>query len=204
MSLNIMEIFSRRYIREYFSRNKLFILVTVALFFISAIVGVVTSETIKPFMLQIFEEMIKSLPPDATAFDEAVYLFNNNIRANIIILIGGALFSIISVLAIIVNGLLVGFTATIVEPHVFLVGILPHGIFEIPATLLSLVGALLITKLEIKLIISLVAGNLRDELMESNLIIKDIVLTFIITLALLVIAAIIEAYITPSLINMVI
>lgn len=204
MSLNLREIFSLNYVREYIFRNKTFILISIVLFVLSVIIGIVASESIKPFVLEIFKQMMGSLPENATAFDEAVFLFNNNIKANIIILLGGLLFSIISVFAIIINGMVVGFTATMIQPYVFIVGIFPHGIFEIPATLLSLVGAFLITKLELNLISSLLSGHLRDELRESKQIVKDIILTFITTFVFIVIAAIIEAYITPALLNMVI
>ena len=101
------------------------------------------------------------------------------------------------------NGLIIGFTYTLVTPIQFIVGILPHGIFELPATILSLVGAFIITKLEINLLNALFKKHLKEEINKSDKLVKDIVLTFIIILVLLIIAAIIEAGVTPMLLSMV-
>lgn len=204
MLANLMEIFSLKYIREYLSRNRELIIISFALFVLSVIVGAVISDSIRQYVLEIFRILANSIPKNATTFDQAIYLFTNNIRANIVIMLGGLIFSIISVFAIILNGLIVGFTATITKPAVFLVGIIPHGIFEIPAMILSLVGAFLITKMEINIIRSILDGRLKDEIIKSEQTIKDILLSFVMVLVLLVVAAFIEAYITPVLLHMVI
>ncbi|MBE6485799.1 MAG: stage II sporulation protein M [Methanosphaera stadtmanae] len=203
MTLNITEIFGKRYLKEYFSRNKVYILISVFILIASAVLGVIFSDIIKEFVIEILENIVLSMPENPTVYNEATFLFQNNIRANIIIMLGGLFFSIFSILAIIMNGLIIGFTYTIVTPLQFIVGILPHGIFELPATVLSLVGAFLITKLEINLLDALFKKQLKEEIGKSNEIIKDIVLTFIIILILLIIAAIIEAGVTPVLLSMV-
>ena len=203
MTLNISEIFGKRYLKEYISRNKVYILISFFILIASAVLGVVFSDIIKEFVIKILENILLSMPENHTVYNEATFLFQNNIRANIIIMLGGLLFSIFSILAIILNGLIIGFTYTLVTPIQFIVGILPHGIFELPATALSLVGAFLITKLEINLLDALFKKRLKEELIASNYIIKDIVLTFIIIVILLIFAAIIEAGVTPVLLSMV-
>lgn len=203
MALNILEIFSKGYLKEYFSRNKNLILISFIILIASAFLGVIFSNVIREFVIKILKEIMLSMPENPTVYNEATFLFQNNIRANIIIMLGGLLFSIFSVLAIIMNGLVIGFTYTLVTPVQFIVGILPHGIFELPATVLSLVGALLITKLEINLLDALFKKRLKEEIAESNYIIKDIILTFLIIVILLIIAAIIEAGVTPVLLSMV-
>lgn len=203
MTSNLTEIFSKRYLKEYISRNKSLILIAFFILIVSAVLGVVFKDIIREFVTEIFKNMISGLPENPTVYDEAKFLFQNNIRANIIIMLGGLFFSIFSILAIIMNGLIIGFTYTLVTPIQFIVGIVPHGIFELPATVLSLVGAFLITKLEINLLDALFKRRLKEEIGESNEIIKDIVLTFIIILILLIFAAIIEAGVTPVLLSMV-
>lgn len=203
MALNILEIFSKGYLKEYFSRNKNLILISFIILIASAFLGVVFSDVIQQYVTQILKEIILSMPENPTVYNEATFLFQNNIRANIIIMIGGLLFSIFSILAIIMNGMIIGFTYTLVTPIQFIVGILPHGIFELPATILSLVGAFIITKLEINLLNALFKKRLKEEINKSDKLVKDIVLTFIIILVLLIIAAIIEAGVTPVLLSMV-
>ena len=203
MSLNITEIFTKKYLVEYLSRNKSLILASLLLFILSVIVGIIASESIKPIMIELLKQVFEKAPENPTFIQQALFLFSNNMRANIIILLGGILFSIISVLIIILNGIIVGFTSTLLPPTIFIVGIFPHGIFEIPATVLSLVGALLITKLEINIISLLLAGDLRNRIGELSVTVKDIILTVMITIVLLIIAAIIEAGVTPTLLNIV-
>lgn len=203
MALNILEIFSKGYLKEYFSRNKNLILISFIILIASAFLGVIFSDVIQQYVTEILKEIFLSMPENPTVFNEATFLFQNNIRANIIIMIGGLFFSIFSVLAIIMNGLIIGFTYTLVTPIQFIVGIIPHGIFELPATILSLVGAFIITKLEINLLNALFKKRLKEEINKSDKLVKDIVLTFIIILVLLIIAAIIEAGVTPVLLSMV-
>jgi len=203
MRLNILEIFSKEYLREYFSRNKKLILISFIILIASAFLGAIFSDVIQQYVTEILKEIFLSMPENPTVYNEAIFLFQNNIRANIIIMIGGLFFSIFSVLAIILNGLIIGFTYTLVTPIQFIVGILPHGIFELPATILSLVGAFIITKLEINMLNALFKKRLKEEINKSDILVKDILLTFIIILVLLIIAAIIEAGITPMLLNMV-
>lgn len=203
MTSNLTEIFSKHYLKEYISRNKSLILIAFFILIVSAVLGVIFKDIIREFVTEIFKNMISGLPENPTVYDEAKFLFQNNIRANIIIMLGGLFFSIFSILAIIMNGLIIGFTYTLVTPIQFIVGIVPHGIFELPATVLSLVGAFLITKLEINLLDALFKRRLKEEIGKSNEIIKDIILTFIIILILLIFAAIIEAGVTPVLLSMV-
>ncbi len=203
MALNILEIFSKGYLKEYLSRNKNLILISFIILIASAFLGVVFCDVIQQYVTEILKEIFLSMPENPTVYNEAIFLFQNNIRANIIIMIGGLLFSIFSVLAIIMNGMIIGFTYTLVTPIQFIVGILPHGIFELPATILSLVGAFIITKLEINLLNALFKKRLKEEINKSDKLVKDIVLTFIIILVLLIIAAIIEAGVTPVLLSMV-
>lgn len=203
MTSIVPSIFSKTYIKEYFSRNKTLIIIATLLLIFSSLLGFIFSGVIKAYVIEILKEIILSVPPNPTVLEEAQYLFLNNIRANIIIMLGGFLFSTMSVLAVILNGMVIGFTYTLVTPLQFAVGILPHGIFELPAVILALVGAFKITIMEFNLINALFKHRLREELANSKTIMKDIVLTFILILILLIIAALIEAGITPVLLHMV-
>jgi len=69
---------------------------------------------------------------------------------------------------------------------------------------MSLMGAFIITKIEINLIRALFRHEFVSEIRNSATIAKDVLVTFIISFILLVIAAIIEAAVTPALLSMVI
>src|SRR5258708_2458561 len=87
----------------------------------------------------------------------ALFLFGNNIRATFLIFLGGLVsFSVLGMLAYLVNFGLIGgvlgvFKILGYSPLLFFVaGLLPHGIFEIPALILSSAvvlwfGAVLVT-----------------------------------------------------------
>lgn len=203
MTSRFLEIFTKEYLKEYFSRNKVFIIIATILLILSSILGVLISDFVKSFIMQILENMVFSFPSNASVTEEAIYLFQNNIQANILIMLGGFLFSIFSVLSVIFNGIIIGFTYTLVTPLQFFVGIVPHGIFELPALILALTGAFNITKLEINLLDALFKHKFKEELGNSKTIITDIILTFLIILVLLIFAAVIEAAVTPLLLVMV-
>lgn len=203
MTNPLFEMFSREYLKEFFSRNKIFIIISVLLLIISALSGIIFSEYIKELLLELMKTMVMNVPENPTVIQEASYLFQNNITANFIILLGGVFFSILSISAMIVNGMLIGFLYTLVTPVQYFVGLAPHGIFELPALILSLACAFNITSLEIKLINALFKKEFKEELSNSKQVIKDIIFSIIIITILLIIAAIIEAGVTPALLHMV-
>jgi stage II sporulation protein M len=73
-----------------------------------------------------------------------VKLFFNNLEACLLLFLGGASFGILTIFIMSLNGILIGAIMEIVSkdhPLIFVAAaILPHGIFEIPAFILS--GAL--------------------------------------------------------------
>lgn len=146
--------------------------------------------------------MLSQIPTNNGFVAEAWFLFQNNMRANLLIILFGFLFSIFSVLSIVINGLVIGFTYTMVSPIQFVAGIVPHGIFELSAVVLSLTASFIATKFEINLFKALFKHEFKEELYKSKSLINDIIFTVIIVFVLLIIAAVIEAGITPVVLNM--
>ena len=129
----------------------------------------------------------------------ALFIFANNIRATLFVFLGGIIsFSVLGVLAFLLNiGLvggvlgsvkLMGYSPTLL----FVAGLLPHGIFEIPALMIASaivlrIGAVLVTPQLGKSM-----GQIALELLA------DWAKIFIgLVVPLLAIAAVIEAYVTP-------
>ena len=146
--------------------------------------------------------MISQFKPNSGFAEEALFLFKNNLRANLMIILSGFLFSVISVLSIILNGMLIGFTYTMVSPLQFVAGIVPHGIFELSAVILALTASFIATKFEIKMIIALFKHNAKEEFNNSRIYLSDILFTVLLVFVLLIIAAVVEAGVTPVLLNM--
>jgi uncharacterized membrane protein SpoIIM required for sporulation len=129
----------------------------------------------------------------------AVFIFTNNLRATIVILLGGITsFSVLGMIAYLVNITLVGLVMGVFKLigysplTLFAAGLLPHGIFEIPALMLTTAMMLRIGALMVTPQIGKSMGQVIFELLADWLKI------FIgVVVPLLAVAALIEAYITP-------
>ncbi len=190
-----MSIFSKNYVKDYFIRNRNLILLGIIIFVFSIIVGYVFNGVFKDIMLEAMKNM--NIPLDDPV-KGTVALFLNNIRVNLMMILLGFTFSVISVMVLFVNGVLIGFVTSIVPGHIIFLYTFPHGIFEIPALFLAILGSFLVTKFEIKLLKGIFQNGktFKGELHDSGLLIKDIVLTIVLVTVLLCIAAVIEANFT--------
>lgn len=85
-----------------------------------------------------------------------------------------------------------------------LVAVMPHGIFEIPSGIFAMAGGLMLFITEINVIKAILTRNsVKEAINDSDKLIKDAIISTIIVFILLVIAAFIEIFITPLLMNMV-
>ncbi len=133
----------------------------------------------------------------------AVFIFENNVRATFLILVGGAVsFSVLGVIVYLINVGLIGGVLGVFKlmgyspALLFAAGLLPHGIFEIPALMLSSaivlqIGAALVTPQ---------AGKSMGQVVLELL--ADWAKIFLgVVIPLLAVAAVIEAYVTPSILS---
>jgi uncharacterized membrane protein SpoIIM required for sporulation len=146
--------------------------------------------------------------PDIRTFSEhitAPYLFLNNTRAVVIIfLLGLFSFSVLGVLLYMTNiGLMGGLFALLqllgMNPWpVFFAGVLPHGIFEIPALM---IGSAAMLYFGASIVTPQVGKSMGEVILE---LLADWMKVFLgVVVPLLAVAALIEAYITPTLLAMV-
>jgi stage II sporulation protein M len=131
----------------------------------------------------------------------APFLFLNNTRAVILIFFAGLFsFSVLGVLLYMVNiGLLGGVFALLqllgLHPwSIFLAGVVPHGIFEIPALMIGSAVALYIGA---SIVTPQTGKSMGEVILE---LIADWLKIFLgVVVPLLAVAALIEAYVTPGL-----
>lgn len=183
----------------FLNRNKKVILIAVLIMLISAMVGAGITYMNANGRFNQISSRLSSNATDTGDEDGigAIELFIHNFTVDLITIFGGFLFSIISLFMVIFNGISIGGPFGIDLPYAC-AGILPHGIIEYAASALALAIAFKITQLEIKVIKN---RNLRDTLKEHETDIKDIFVIFVVMVIFLVIAAIIEAHITPIVIK---
>ena len=195
----MIEIFTKAYIKGYFSRNKKVILIALAIFLVFFVIGIIVGniQAGDNYGL-ITKEMSKSnvAIPFSEVSGGAMGLFIHNLSVDLMIFIGGFLFSIISVLLIIFNAVTIGIPFGS-DFYFATLSIIPHFIFEyLGGSVFTLTGAFLITKLEIDIIKK---RSFREAVSDSY-ILKDILFSLILTVIFLFIAAVIEAYVTPGIV----
>ncbi len=140
-------------------------------------------------------------------FDDAgnlsvVGLLLNNVRACMAAIgLGIIPFLFLPVIALVTNsaiiGTLFGLSMELGLPiGTMIAGILPHGIFEIPALIMAISLGIYVCKEITMRILKKREGSLREDLADAGRFLALIILPLIIT------AAVIEAYITPLVIEM--
>jgi len=154
-----------------------------------------------------------SLPSEyITAFEEqfgsisalpkpliALFIFLKNTSALLISFVLSPILCLVPILALIINGWVIAFVSTLVIEEeslgFLLAGLLPHGIFELPALILGQAAALSFGAM---VVLTLFKKERRNLLLPS---LKQNLKYFGVALALLFPAAIIETYITPLLLG---
>jgi stage II sporulation protein M len=178
------------------------IIVILLLFFATIIVGWVGSAQNPAFgeeLMKLFEKEVAGQMDNTNPYDMCVKLFFNNLQACILLFLGGATFGILTIFIMSINGILIGAIMEIVHkdhtPLFVAAALLPHGIFEIPAFIIS--GALGILLAQ-SLIAEWYGGG--DSAIAAY---SQARLFLAVVLPLVVIAACVEAFITPVVIHLV-
>ncbi len=171
------------------------VVVAIALFIIGIIAGTVTpSDALLAHDLSAsLKELARVLSPFSPV--TALIIFIKNVIAMLLSFILSPLLCLMPVLTLLVNGWLLGFVAEAVIQQkslgYMLAGVLPHGIFEIPAMIIAQAAAL---GFGTALILALFQKKRRAALVPRlSLYVKFLVLAIILLLP----AAIIETFVTP-------
>jgi stage II sporulation protein M len=178
------------------------IIIVLLLFFATVTVGWIGSArdpAVGEELMKLFEKEVAGQMDGDNPYDMCVKLFFNNLQACILLFLGGATFGILTIFIMSLNGIVIGAIMEMVSrEHTALfvaAAIVPHGIFEIPAFIIS--GAL-----GILLAQSLIAewyGN-TDSAVAAYAFAR---LFLAIVLPLVATAACVEAFITPVVIHLV-
>lgn len=185
---------------DYINRNKIFYLVSILLFLASMAVGysLVSVEDIESISESSFNTI-----EDWDKPHRFLELFEHNFTIDLSCILGGITFSIYSLILNFINGVMVGYVLRLAPTTIFILGVVPHGIFEIPSSIVAFVGSLSVTKIEINLIKGVLQNGktFKGELYNSRDLFKDVIISLMLVMLLLLIAGFIEAYITPDLLN---
>jgi stage II sporulation protein M len=144
--------------------------------------------------------------PDISNLQESInapFLFLNNTRAVTLIFFAGLFsFSVLGVLLYMVNIGIIGglfglFQLLGIQPWpIFLAGVVPHGVFEIPALM---IGSAVVLYMGVAIVTPQTGKSMGEVILE---LFADWAKIFIgLVVPLLAVAAMIEAYVTPTLLH---
>lgn len=129
------------------TRYRKYILVATILFVAGIIIGVAASlyyPTLIKEAITLLEQELARLAKDVFTSSPSrgiMTLFLHNVRAVIMVAALGIILGIYPIFAMLLNGLIIGVVGIFSAPYTgligFLAGIVPHGIFEIPALLIG-------------------------------------------------------------------
>jgi stage II sporulation protein M len=178
------------------------LIIILLLFFTTLCVGWIGSAqdpAVGENLMKLFEKEVAGSMSIENPADMCAKLFANNLGACILLFLGGASFGILTIFIMSLNGIVIGAIMEIVHlehPAIYVAAaLLPHGIFEIPAFIIS--GAL-----GILLAQSLIAEWYGDR--DTGTDAKQYARIFLLwVLPLVAIAACVEAFITPVVIHLV-
>lgn len=190
-------------ILEYFHDLRRFIRFSLQLFILSVVAGIYIAEYHEKEMQEVLNRTAAALSSGMglSGFSLFYFIFENNVTTLFYALLASVVFGLSSVTMIIVNGIIAGvFMILVVKKTsflVFIMGIVPHGIFEIPAAVIS-------SSMGMKIGWTVILKLRRKKVSIGNEIYSALKYFFLIVVPLLFIAAIIEAFVTLTLISLVI
>jgi stage II sporulation protein M len=151
-------------------------------------------------LLHLFEKEVAGQVIGGSSFEICLKIFSNNLEACILLFLGGASFGILTIFIMSLNGIVIGAIIQLVQQKHSLAfvaaAILPHGIFEIPGFVLA--GAL--GMLFSQALVNEYYGT-GDAAVTAAKLSRQFVL---LVLPLIAVAAVVEAFITPQIIQMVV
>ncbi|MDR2873366.1 MAG: stage II sporulation protein M [Methanobrevibacter sp.] len=209
-------------VKESLIENKYILLLSTILFIFPLILGYLLGHHLQPVLEPVLDEFKRKVISGEVkiSFDS---IFLNNLKAILIEYAGGIFFGILTFFILVFNGLFIGyFGFKVVDLKLFLVGIAPHGIFEIPAVIIGAAAGLVFLSFLVKLIKDIISKNSFDlnqhdypdetHLTETTKfkfawnknykILKQSLILLVISIFLLIIAAFIETQITVIMINL--
>jgi len=141
--------------------------------------------------LEEFASLLATLPQSSVF----LFILIKNTSAVLISFVLSPIFCLVPVVALIINGGLIGFVSALVIQEkslgYLLAGLLPHGIFELPALI---IGETVALSFGTAVLLALIKKERRNQLLPHF---RQDLKYLVVALALLLPAALIETYITP-------
>jgi len=206
----------KREVKLAFVNNKYIILFAVLIFLIPTVMAYFHPNIFASYLQPLIDSFTKNIN-DGTVVLTTQSLFINNLKAVIAMYVGSLFFAVVGILILVNNGLFIGYYGSQTLLIAYLALILPHGIFEIPAIILSCSGGLVFFSFILHFIWNVfkvdysytdifdpyyskekisIFGRIKSSLNKHKSKIKESFILLCASIILLLIAAFIEANIT--------
>jgi stage II sporulation protein M len=185
-------------------RYKYWILIAIGLFVTGLVIGLGISAAMPASIARLFSEELSALEELAATFGPfqattAIFIYFKNASVLLLSFIFSPILCVVPVLVLVFNGSLISLLSVMVVEQesigLLLAGLLPHGIFEIPAIIIGEAAAL---SFGTTAIIALLSKERKNSLLP---VFKQNLKYLLLALILLVPAAIIETFVTPLLLQ---
>lgn len=192
-------------IKEALIENKRIFELLLLLFIFGMLLGWIMADDIASVLMPALKKVL--LEGNETSID-AFQIMSHNITTSITVVTLSVFFGIFAIISITVNGFIIGFMGGYTVKSInslafFLILIVPHGIFEVPALFLSTASGILLFLFIFKVIKDKYNKYSLKEAYERNKkTLKHMIVLFLLSLLLFVIAGLIEGFITPHLGNL--
>ena len=200
-TLSLKEAWSNYYSRDFFRLWVIFLVTSIGSYFLFR--AVIAPEQVDEILAQLGESFeSQGLTFDSSARETMIALFVNNTRVTLLAFLLGMIPLFIPYMFVVINAAVIGLVAMLVGfagesvIRVIVHGIMPHGITEISAILLGAAMGLSLNRYIWKKL----RGKETDVTFKA-LFVAGVKTFLVIAVPLLAISAIIEAYVTPLLLQ---
>lgn len=192
-------------IKEALIENKRIFELLILLFVFGMLLGWIMADDIASVLMPVLKEAL--LEGNETSID-AFQIISHNITTAITVVLLSVFFAIFAIISITVNGFVIGFMGGYTVKSInglafFLILIVPHGIFEVPALFLSTASGILLFLFIFRVLTDKYHKYSFKEAYERNKkTLKHMIVLFLVSIVLFLIAGLIEGFITPHLGNL--
>ncbi len=194
----------KRFKEKYLKIFTLVLIIFIMIALLSHVILVKNPEQAQKKFVDLTKNLLKKIPLHTSGFRLCLAIFVNNSKVSLFAILFGLIpFIFFPILGVIANGFSIGVISSISYIKGFdfgfvLISIVPHGVFEIPATLYAVsIGVNLSFQISKRI---LFGYDSSDE--PFLLILKRLFKTWVgVIIPLLLVASIIEAFVTPFLVK---
>lgn len=197
-------------LRRLWIDNRAFFLAACLLFIGGGLIGFLQASAVESMVNQLMDqlkEIVERIRESGGGVLATFWMiFSNNVVSSLMMMALGLFFAFFPIIGLLSNGILLGFIlakAQGVSPWLMLgAGILPHGIFELPAVLFAAGFGIRLGVLSFRSVGVLIqphkGGRLKNDWYDT---LKQFPVAVLAVIGLLLIAAIVESAITPYIIQ---